>query len=98
MRTLLKFQLDIQVANEALKKGTFSGIMEKLMNVTQPEAAYFGTEDGNRTGYIFFDLKDSSNIPHIGEILFNGFNAKVFLQPIMNSEDLQKGVKEAFGL
>lgn len=97
MRTLLKFQLDVEAANHAIKNGTFSGMMEKLMKITQPEASYFGTEDGCRTGFIFFDMKDPSVIPQIGELLFMGANAKVHLQPIMNMDDLQKGLKAAFG-
>ncbi len=71
--------------------------MEKLMKITQPEAAYFGTENGCRTGYIVFDLKDPSGIPQIGELLYMGANAKVDMRPIMNLEDLQKGLAVAFG-
>jgi hypothetical protein len=96
MRTLLKFQLDVEAANKAMRDGSFPKIMEKLMHLTKPEASYFGTEDGNRTGYIFFDLKDPSFIPQIGELLFMGANAKITLSPIMNQEDLQKGLTAAF--
>lgn len=96
MRCLLKFHLDVEAANNALRDGSFQQIMEKLMQTTKPEAAYFGVENGLRTGYIFFDMKDSSEMPGIGEQLFMGTNAKIFLSPIMNQEDLQKGLATAF--
>jgi hypothetical protein len=34
------------------------------------EAAYFVAEDGVRTAMIFFDMRDSSDIPSIVEPLF----------------------------
>lgn len=79
-----------------MRDGSFSKIMEKLMHLTKPEASYFGIEEGNRTGFIFFELKDPSFIPQIGELLFMGSNAKISLIPIMNQEDLQNGLTNAF--
>lgn len=97
MRCLLKIHLDVEASNRALQDGSFQSIMEKLMQTTKPEAAYFGVENGCRTGYIFFDMKDSSEMPAIGEHLFLTTNAKLFISPIMNHEDLQKGLAAAFG-
>ena len=96
MRTLLKFHLDVEAANNAIKNGTFPGIMEKLMQITQPEATYFCVENGYRTGYVFFDMKNNSIIPQIGELLFMGANAKIYFNPVMSPEELQKGLKAAF--
>jgi hypothetical protein len=39
-----------------------------------------------------FDLKDPSEIPSIAEPFFLNFNAKVAFCPVMNAEDLQKGL------
>lgn len=97
MRCLLKIQMDVEASNRALKDGSFQQTMEKLMQTTKPEAAYFGLENGCRTGYIFFDMKDSSEMPGIGENLFMATNAKLYLSPIMNQEDLKKGLAAAFG-
>lgn len=96
MRCLLKFKLDVEAANNSLRDGSFQKIMEKVMQATKPEAAYFGVEDGCRTGYIFFDMKDSAEMPSIGEALFMGTNAKVYISPIMNQADLHKGLATAF--
>ena len=62
--------------------------MERL----RPEATYFFTVDGNRSFMMVFDLQDPSEIPAIAEPLFNGMNAKVEFTPVMNAEDLQKGL------
>ena len=52
-------------------------------------------EDGVRTAMIFFDMLDSSDIPSIVEPLFMGIDAEVELLPVMNADDLRKGLKNA---
>jgi len=42
-----------------------------------------------------FDLKDPSQLPSITEPLFSSVNAKITLFPVMNQEDLQKGLQES---
>lgn len=93
---MLKFKLDVEATNAAIKNGSFPIMLEKLMKLTRPEATYFGVEDGCRTGFIVFDMQDSSMMPQIGEMLFMDTNAKIFVGPIMNFEDLQNGLKAAF--
>ncbi|MDQ3142282.1 MAG: hypothetical protein M3Q56_08550 [Bacteroidota bacterium] len=92
MRTLLKFSLDVDLANEAIKSGKLPVILDKLMELTKPEAAYFSTIEGTRTGLIFFDMKESSEIPPIAELLFVNFEADVEFFPVMNKDELQKGL------
>jgi hypothetical protein len=41
--------------------------VESILNELKPEAAYFAEENGKRTGFIFFDLKDTSQIPAAAE-------------------------------
>ena len=54
------------------------------------DAAYFIAEDGVRCAMIFFDMKDSAEIPHIAEPLFIGLGAELELVPAMNADDLRK--------
>ena len=95
MRMLLKFQFDTDAANRALDDGSMAKINEKMFAQMQPEAAYFAIEDGVRTGYVVFDLDDPSTIPVIAEPLFSGVNSKLTLTPVMNTDDLMKGLQQA---
>lgn len=94
MRCMLKLQMDTEAGNRAIADGTLPKIMEKLAERTQPEASYFTAEDGCRTAFIFFDLKDPSDIPMIAEPAFTDLKAKVTFVPVMNGEDLEKGLTQ----
>jgi hypothetical protein len=61
----------------------------------QAEAAYFTAIDGKRTGLIFFDLEDVSQIPVIAEPFFMTVGAAIDFLPVMTAEDVQKGLEEA---
>ena len=95
MRMLLKLQMDAEEGNRAIKDGSFGEMLERLMGQAKPEAVYFTAIDGKRTGLIFFDLKEASQIPVICEPLFHGVNAKIDLLPVMTPEDVQAGLEEA---
>ena len=62
MRMLMKWQLGTTETNEAVRSGRMAEINKRLDELTKPEAQYFCTEDGTRTGYVFFDLADPSDI------------------------------------
>jgi hypothetical protein len=92
MKVMLRAHLDTQISNEALKDGTLPKIVESMMERLKPEAAYFGPGEGGRTCTFVFDMQDSSMTPTIVEPLFEGLGARVEIQPVMNSEDLRKGL------
>ncbi|MFG3281460.1 hypothetical protein [Streptomyces sp. NPDC048111] len=92
MRVLLKAQLDTEKCNDAIRDGTMEKTMQSLMETLHPEATYFTAENGLRTALIFFDMTDSSEIPKIAEPLLQDFGAKVDISPVMNREDLAKGL------
>jgi hypothetical protein len=94
MRCMLKLQLDTDAGNRAIADGTLPTIMQQVMDRAKPEAAYFGLEDGRRTAFIFFDLADPSEIPVIAEPAFTQLKAKVTFMPIMNGDDLQRGIAQ----
>ena len=95
MRMLLRFQMDVQAGNEAIRNGSFGEMLGQVMERFKPEAAYFTAMDGKRTGLIFFDLQDPSEIPVIAEPLFMGVGASIDLLPVMTPDEVQKGVAEA---
>jgi len=92
MRMLMRVSLPVETGNAAAKAGTLGSTVQKLLADLKPEAAYFFTDDnGNRSGSIVFDMKDTSQIPAIAEPWFLAFNAKVSFRPVMSPEDLAKG-------
>lgn len=92
MRTLLRVVMDVTAANKAISDGTLPQIIETTMDKLKPEAAYFHASDGQRSCFMVFDLKDPSEIPGIAEPFFMNLHAKVELCPVMNAEDLKKGL------
>ena len=55
---------------------------------------YFTTFDGQRTAYMVFDMPDASDMPVFAEPFFEGLEADVQLAPVMNAQDLQKGLSQ----
>ena len=89
MRMLLRVSIPVEAGNAAAKAGTLGSTVEKILADLKPEAAYFFPDDnGQRSGSIVFDMKDSSQIPAIAEPWFLAFNAKIALRPVMNPQDL----------
>jgi hypothetical protein len=95
MRMLLKMEMDVQAANQAIKDGSLTETIDRVMAQIQPEAAYFTALDGKRTALIFFDLKEPSQIPAVAEPFFQTVNARVELTPAMNADDVRAGLQEA---
>jgi hypothetical protein len=95
MRMMLKVLIPTENGNHAIKDGSLPRLLDATMSKLKPEAAYFVAEHGHRTALIFFDMKDASDIPSICEPLFMGFNAKVEMIPVMNADDLKKGLSIA---
>jgi DUF917 family protein len=95
MRMMLKAVVDTEAGNEALRNGEMVKAIEQMMQRLNPEAAYFvGSEDGQRSCLLVFDMADSSQIPVISEPLFRMGRARVTLMPCMNLEDLQAGLSQ----
>ncbi|MBA3233452.1 MAG: hypothetical protein H0T17_05855 [Propionibacteriales bacterium] len=92
MRMMLKAQMDTAVASKAIQEGRMPTVMQTMMEKLKPEAAYFGPGDGKRTAYIIFQMDDPSQLPAISEPLFSEFNARVDIFPVMDRDDLEKGL------
>jgi hypothetical protein len=93
MRMLLRVSIPVEAGNAAAKAGTLGSTVERILADLKPEAAYFfADDDGQRSGSIVFDLKDTSQIPAVVEPWFLAFNATVSLRPVMNPQDLAKAV------
>ena len=94
MRTMMKVKLDTEAGSRGIQDGSLPQLMQSTLERLQAEAAYFGPEDGVRTAFIVFDLKDPSDLPSITEPLFRGVKAKIEMFPVMDRDDLQKGLEQ----
>ena len=95
MRMVLKFTLPVEKGNQAFNDGLLAKTMESIMGKLKPEAAYFAPLDGKRAGMLFFDIAEPSQIVEVVEPLFLNLDAAVELVPVMNGEDLRKGLGKA---
>ncbi len=89
MRILMKVTIPGAEGNAAILDGSLAATISSILNELKPEAVYFAEENGARTGFIFCNLENPSQIPALAEPWFLAFNAKVELHPAMSLEDLK---------
>lgn len=94
MRVMARISIPVESGNSTIQNGELPRLIQQAAERWKPEAMYFTTFDGKRTAFIIFDMPDSSGIPAFTEPLFMGLNAEVMLAPVMNGDDLQKGLSE----
>ncbi len=95
MRMMLKVSIPVEAGNKAFKDGSLTRAIQSTAERLKPEAAYFLASKGERTSLFFFDMQDTSQIPAIAEPLFSGLSASLTFTPVMNADDLQKGLAAA---
>lgn len=94
MRVMMKVVIPVEAGNRAAKAGKLAQTIQAILAEEKTEAVYFGEETGERTGYIFLDIKDSSEIPRLAEPWFLAFDAAVHFRPVMAPEDLAKAAPD----
>ncbi len=90
MRFMLKVNIPVETGNAAAKSGKLGETIQSILADLKPEAAYFTDDDGQRTGFLFLDMKEASQIPAIAEPWFLAFNASIEIHPVMVPDDLAK--------
>ena len=95
MRMMMKVTIPVEAGNRAIKDGSLARAIQSTTERLKPEAAYFLTGEGDRTALFFFDMDETSQIPAFAEPLFAALNASLTLSPVMNADDLQKGLAAA---
>ena len=96
MRTLMTVSMSVKKGNEAIRGGALETTIQATMKALKPEAAYFfpDPETGTRTALFVFDMEGSWQLPPVLEPLFQSLGASIRVTPVMNAEDLQRGLKE----
>jgi hypothetical protein len=94
MRVLLKASMDTEKANEYIRNGTMGKLLQESLEQMRPEAAYFTSDHGKRTAFLVFDMQDSSQMPVIAEPFFLQLGAEVTFMPVMNVDDVQRGLSQ----
>ena len=96
MRTMLKVEMSVEASNAAIKDGRLAKVMDSTIERFKPEAAYFTAVNGQRGGFIVFDLAHPSDIPSICEPFFMELGARCELAPVMTPDDVRAGLEKAF--
>jgi hypothetical protein len=94
MRMMMKVGIPNEAGNKAVKDGTIGKIMAQFTEEHRPEAAYFTTENGERTAMFFLDVKDSSMMPSLAEPFFMQLNARVSYSMVMSAQELKAGLEK----
>ena len=90
MRFLVKVNIPVDAGNAAAKAGKLGTTIQSILADLKPEAVYFTDDNGQRTGFIFLEMNDASQIPAIAEPWFLAFNASIEFHPVMLPDDLAK--------
>ena len=90
MRFLIKVNIPVEAGNAAAKAGKLGATIQSILADLKPEAAYFTDDNGQRTAFLFLEMKDASQIPAIAEPWFLAFNASIEIHPVMVPDDLAK--------
>jgi Domain of unknown function (DUF3303) len=90
MRFLVKVNIPVDAGNASAKAGKLGTTIQSILADLKPEAAYFTDDNGQRTAFLFLEMKDASQIPAIAEPWFLAFNASIEIHPVMVPDDLSK--------
>ncbi len=94
MRLMLQFTIPVDRGNVAAADGSIARAIEALVEATNAEAAYFTTINGQRAGLIFFEETDQSKLTEYNEPMFAALNASITIMPVLNLDDLKRGLHE----
>lgn len=97
MRMLMNVTLPPEPFNTFLRDGTAGKKIQKILEKTKPEAAYFTELGGARGGVLVVDVKDASDIPSLAEPWYLTFEADVEFRVAMTPDDLGRAKLDKLG-
>jgi hypothetical protein len=90
MRVMMKVNMPVEAGNRAAKANKLGSTIQAILAEQKPEAVYFCADNGQRTAFIFLQVKESDEIPKLAEPWFLAFNAAIEMKPVMAPADLAK--------
>jgi hypothetical protein len=97
MRMLLQVKFPVEPFNAAVRDGSIGKKIQRILEDTKPEAAYFTEMDGHRGAIMIINLEDPSKVPALAEPWFLQFNAECSFRIVMTPDVLAKAGLEAIG-
>ena len=91
MRVLVRVTFPNEAGNKAVKDPNFVKNIQAFIDNHKTEAAFFSPSNGDRSANFIIDMPSSDMMPTIAEPFFQ-MGARVEMQPVMNFEDLKKGL------
>lgn len=95
MRMMMKVSIPVQSGNKTIKEGVLPKTVMQFVEQYKPEGAWFTAQNGLRTAFFVFDMKNTNDIPSIAEPFFMNLDATIELSPAMNLEEMKSGVERA---
>ena len=97
MRMLMTVKLPNTEFNAAVRYGSASKTLSRILEESAAEAVYFTEIQGQRSVLLVVNIADPSQIPRYAEPWFLSFNAAVELNVAMTPEDIRKAGIEELG-
>jgi len=97
MRMLMHVKLPNEEFNAAVRDGTVSQKIKRILDELKPQAVYFTNYGGQRGAILIIDLPEPSKVPAVAEPWFLAFNARVEFHIVMTPDDLGRAGLDALG-
>lgn len=97
MRMMMHVTLPCETFNAAVRDGSASKKLERILEDLKPEAVYFTERGGERGAYLILDVKNPALVPALAEPWYLTFNSRVEFRVVMTPADLEQAGLEALG-
>ena len=89
MRMLLRLTFPTDRFNEMMKAGKVGPAIQRILEDTKPEAAWFGSEqDGERGAVVVVDVPTPADLPRVTEPWYLALGARVETSVAMTPEEV----------
>jgi hypothetical protein len=93
MRFLIRTRIPTNAGNKVLQDPNFLTKLEEYINKVKPEASYFMPIEGQRSCAFIVNAESNDQLPAMVEPLFQWMGANVDVIPVMNFDDLKRGLQ-----